>query len=578
YPLRNLGADHRRRRPRHRCLSTVRNRVAPRRDAIRHLPTQQRDSARWECVTKTEERAGDTVSLVYQCRLPLSTHTVNHLARLLRRHLKSIGSRWRSLPPGKIAVIVLAVLRHDQRLADMAGGNNVAESTVRRWRDEMIHLLAARAPRLDRALKKIAKRGGKVVLVDGTLIPTQRRTGRDNRKNFSGKHHRHGLHFLALTDEKGRLIWISAARPGRTHDATAARHDQLVNHLKAAGLRSIPPLAKDPGHGIDLPEHGTGQAKRGKGVRARGINYDTGFLPGEELSRKSFTPETVQHDMAVISRELHCDVVRISGREPERLSIAARHAADTGLEVWFAPFPVDLPHGQLLPFFADCAQRAEAVREAGADVVFVAGCEISAFCGGFIPGDTYGDRLRAMASADMEWWSSLGPVQERLNEFLSEAAATARTNFGGRITYASAPWEFVDWHPFDFVGIDAYRAAYNADSFRDELRGHLAHGKPVAVTEYGTCAYQGAGERGGMAWQVPHGAVPDEDEQARYFTELLDIFEEEGVDTALWFTFAGYSRPRQHDLGSYGVVRVLDEARWEPKKIFHTMAVRHQHG
>jgi len=40
-------------------------------------------------------------------------------------------------------VIVLAVLRHDQRLADMAGGNNVSESTVRRWRDELITLLAA---------------------------------------------------------------------------------------------------------------------------------------------------------------------------------------------------------------------------------------------------------------------------------------------------------------------------------------------------------------------------------------------------------------------------------------------------
>ncbi|WP_308380166.1 hypothetical protein [Streptomyces sp. ISL-43] len=89
-------------------------------------------------MSKTEEHIGDTVSLVYQCRLPLSTSTVNHLAGLLRRHLKSIGSRWRSLPPGKIAVIVLAVLRHDQRLTDMAGGNNIAESTVRRWRDEMI--------------------------------------------------------------------------------------------------------------------------------------------------------------------------------------------------------------------------------------------------------------------------------------------------------------------------------------------------------------------------------------------------------------------------------------------------------
>ncbi|MFM9500146.1 hypothetical protein ACKI1Q_42035 [Streptomyces galilaeus] len=104
-------------------------------------------------MTKTKERAEGTCPLVYQCRLPLSTRTVNHLAGLLRRHLKAIRSRWRVLPPGRIAVIVLAVLRHDQRLADMAGGNNVSESTVRRWRDELIALLAAQAPRLDRVLR-----------------------------------------------------------------------------------------------------------------------------------------------------------------------------------------------------------------------------------------------------------------------------------------------------------------------------------------------------------------------------------------------------------------------------------------
>ncbi|MFE9139557.1 hypothetical protein [Streptomyces sp. NPDC007355] len=104
-------------------------------------------------MTKTKEHAEDTCPLVYQCRLPLSTRTVNHLAELLRRRLKATRSRPRILPPGKIAVIVLAVLRHDQRLADMAGGNHVSESTVRRWRDELIGLLAAQAPRLDRALK-----------------------------------------------------------------------------------------------------------------------------------------------------------------------------------------------------------------------------------------------------------------------------------------------------------------------------------------------------------------------------------------------------------------------------------------
>ncbi|MFE1558143.1 transposase family protein [Streptomyces sp. NPDC058734] len=139
-------------------------------------------------------------------------------------------------------MIVLAVLRHDQRLADMAGGNNVSESTVRRWRDELIALLAAQAPRLDRALKKVAKQGGEVVLIDGTLIRTQRRTGRADRRNYSGKHHHHGLHFLALTDEKGRLIWTSAARPGRTHDNTAARHDHILAHLRAAGLDALADL------------------------------------------------------------------------------------------------------------------------------------------------------------------------------------------------------------------------------------------------------------------------------------------------------------------------------------------------
>jgi hypothetical protein len=115
-------------------------------------------------VTNTKERAEDTCPIVYQCRLSLSTRTVNHLADLLRRHLKAIPSRWRILAPGKIAVIVLAALRHDQRLADMASGSNVSESTVRRWRDELIGLLAAQAPRLDRALKKIAKKGGEAVL------------------------------------------------------------------------------------------------------------------------------------------------------------------------------------------------------------------------------------------------------------------------------------------------------------------------------------------------------------------------------------------------------------------------------
>src|SRR6185312_963746 len=100
-------------------------------------------------VTKTHNDGDGPDPLVYQCKLPLSTNTVTYVANLLRERLREIGSRWRSRPPGRIAVIVLALLRHDQRAADLAGGDQIAESTVRRWREEIVALLAAKAPRLD---------------------------------------------------------------------------------------------------------------------------------------------------------------------------------------------------------------------------------------------------------------------------------------------------------------------------------------------------------------------------------------------------------------------------------------------
>jgi hypothetical protein len=81
-----------------------------------------------------------------------------------------------------------------------------------------------------------------VVLLDGTQIHTRRRTGKENRKNYSGKHKHHGLLVIALTDDKGRLLWVSAARPGRTSEITACRHDQLTAKLRAVGLGGIADL------------------------------------------------------------------------------------------------------------------------------------------------------------------------------------------------------------------------------------------------------------------------------------------------------------------------------------------------
>ena len=80
------------------------------------------------------------------------------------------------------------------------------------------------------------------MLLDGTLIPTRRRGGTANRKNYNGKHKKHGLLFLALTDEAGNLIWISSARRGAASEIRAARHDHLAARLRTAGLGALADL------------------------------------------------------------------------------------------------------------------------------------------------------------------------------------------------------------------------------------------------------------------------------------------------------------------------------------------------
>jgi hypothetical protein len=112
---------------------------------------------------------------------------------------------------------VLATLRHDHRLADMAGGNGVSASTICRWTWEIIGLLAARAPRLDRALAAISRQGGEAVLLDGTLVPTRRHSGTANAEAPSGR-------ARALGGEQ-KLGVPYLARP---RGATRGRHGHLA--------------------------------------------------------------------------------------------------------------------------------------------------------------------------------------------------------------------------------------------------------------------------------------------------------------------------------------------------------------
>ncbi|MFI1330964.1 transposase family protein [Streptomyces sp. NPDC020845] len=191
------------------------------------------------------KKYNDTVEgsdgLVYTAHLPLSSATLNWLADLIRGRLKRIGSRWRALPAGKIAGIVLAVLRCDQRPGDLAGGNGVHRTTVTRWvresRQPAGRPHSSPGPRADRPIRW---RGGPAGRLPDPRSPPHR--DREPEELLRQAHKCHGLLVIALTDDKGRLVCVSAVRPGRTSEITACRHDTLTAHLRAAGLGAIADL------------------------------------------------------------------------------------------------------------------------------------------------------------------------------------------------------------------------------------------------------------------------------------------------------------------------------------------------
>jgi hypothetical protein len=193
---------------------------------------------------------------------------------------------------------------------------------------------------------------------------------------------------------------------------------------------------------VRLPVQQQKYESEGKAMRAKGINYDTGFSSAGTTTHEPFDLNVVKREMQIIHDDLHCSAVRITGAYPDRLEIAAKYAAEAGLEVWFCPFPNGLTREELLDLLIDCADRAELLRKQGAEVVFLTGSEISLFSSGFLPGESLEERL-ALLKSPQELRSRIGEIRARINEFLGKAVEAIRTRFGGKLSYAAIPFEGV---------------------------------------------------------------------------------------------------------------------------------------
>lgn len=73
------------------------------------------------------------------------------------------------------------------------------------------------------------------MILDGTVLPTERITA--DRPYYSGKKKHHRMNVQVLADPADRLIWASDALPGAVHNLTAARTHGIPAALAADEIK-----------------------------------------------------------------------------------------------------------------------------------------------------------------------------------------------------------------------------------------------------------------------------------------------------------------------------------------------------
>lgn len=333
-----------------------------------------------------------------------------------------------------------------------------------------------------------------------------------------------------------------------------------------------------------------------RGLGQRGVCYEVG--PGETPGT-AWNAERMRADVRAIAKDLHADTVSVFGDGVERLRATSSAAAEQGLGVWLQPRLGDRPEAEILEHLAETGRHAERLRRAGARVHLSVGCEFVLFVPGIVPGDNALERVENILKGNYD------PVRmmRRLTEVVAAAARVGRSVFRGPLTYGAAQDDEVDWALFDVVSVNYYAYHPKKADYVRELSAFRRWGKPVAVTEFGTCTYAGAPEQGGMGWhtvdysktppQIVGNLVRSERTQAAHLTDMLDVFESMGLYAALVYNFVSPDSPHRPeplldlDMASYSVVKSVKDRpddpdspwHWEPKEAFHALA-RHfaRHG
>jgi DDE superfamily endonuclease/Helix-turn-helix of DDE superfamily endonuclease len=205
--------------------------------------------------------------IAYRAMLDVPSELVRYVAVLLAAERRARGTRkgTRALTCFYQAVLVLVWFRKGEDKALLGAGFGVSRATAYRYVAEGIEVLAAQAPDLHAALRRVAAEGWSHVILDGKLFATDRLSetttsvkGKTIDAWYSGKHRDFGANIQAIMRPDGLPVWTSDATPAHLHDATCAQHHDITGALYwAASQLDLPALAdcgyEGAGHGILTP-------------------------------------------------------------------------------------------------------------------------------------------------------------------------------------------------------------------------------------------------------------------------------------------------------------------------------------
>ncbi|KOV58788.1 IS5/IS1182 family transposase [Streptomyces sp. MMG1121] len=225
-----------------------------------------------------------------------------------RRELRSVRRR---LSCFKQALLVLAHLRKNETLAQVGAGFGVCEATAWRYLHETVEVLASWEPGLHEALVGLGE--GDFVILDGTLIPTDRIKA--DEPYYSQKHKKHGMNVQVIARPDGTPLWFSRATPGRTHDLTAARAHGIVQAcltrqilvLADRAYQGVGATVRTPYYGLrDLPERYQEYNRDHAGLRAPGERAFARLKSWRLLRRARCSTNRIGRTVAAVHTLLTC--------------------------------------------------------------------------------------------------------------------------------------------------------------------------------------------------------------------------------------------------------------------------------